>query len=122
MYSPKKEFFAPRIFGGRDMKRAILLVALTFAAQAQASPWKDFQLKLKNFDTVVAGEVYRSAQLDRGDLDYAIAKYGIKTIINLRGAADGKDWYDDELRAAAAGGATVHSIGMSATRLDHAAD
>lgn len=54
----------------------------------------------ENFHTVVAGEFYRSAQLTPEELlDYA-GEYGMKTIVNLRGAHHGSAWYDNELAAA----------------------
>lgn len=50
-----------------------------------------------NFATVVPGEVYRSAQLSGKDLQAYAARYGIRSVINLRGENLGKPWYDEEL-------------------------
>lgn len=50
-----------------------------------------------NFHTVVAGEVYRSGQLTPSQLEKFAREYGIKTIVNLRGANAGRPWYDAEL-------------------------
>lgn len=50
-----------------------------------------------NFDTVVAGEVYRSSQPSATAISHFEKTYGIKTILNLRGAEEKKAWYDDEV-------------------------
>ncbi|PTM97279.1 fused DSP-PTPase phosphatase/NAD kinase-like protein [Mycoplana dimorpha] len=54
-------------------------------------------LKLSgNFHEVIAGEFYRSGQPTAAQLaDYA-NRYGIKTVINLRGTSD-DDWYSQEI-------------------------
>jgi protein tyrosine/serine phosphatase len=50
-----------------------------------------------NFNTVLAGELYRSGQLSPPQIaDYA-KRYRIKSIINLRGNNTGNDWYDAEV-------------------------
>lgn len=49
-----------------------------------------------NFNTVVSGELYRSGQITPQQLDDYVTKYGIKTIINLRGRNPGTPWYDVE--------------------------
>jgi len=43
-------------------------------------------------------ELYRSAQLFEFNMPYYIKKYGIKSILNLRGPKPSKKWYQDELR------------------------
>lgn len=53
-----------------------------------------------NFHTVTPGEAYRSAQLDRDELRHYVRKYGIRSIINLRGERPGKGWYREEIAAA----------------------
>jgi GR25 family glycosyltransferase involved in LPS biosynthesis/protein tyrosine/serine phosphatase len=53
-----------------------------------------------NFHTVVAGELYRSAQPTPGQIDAYVKTYGIRTIINLRGPNSGRTWYDGEVREA----------------------
>ena len=67
-----------------------------------------------NFDTVVAGEVYRSAQPSRSDIQQAKDHFGVKTIINLRGADPKADWYQEEIKAASDFGITHISVGLSA--------
>lgn len=50
-----------------------------------------------NFATVVPGEVYRSGQPTAKQISEYVAAYGIRTIINLRGANVGNTWYDAEI-------------------------
>lgn len=51
----------------------------------------------KNFYEVDPGKFYRSAQLSPDELKEAIAKYGIKTVISLRGAPVNSYWYPGEV-------------------------
>ena len=69
-----------------------------------------------NFHEVEKGKFYRSATLTAEELTLAIEKIGIKTIINLRGSAVGKKWYEDEVRVANEHNVKLISIGMSASR------
>lgn len=50
-----------------------------------------------NFDTLVAGEVYRSAQVFGTDLEDYVAQHGIKSVLNLRGADPNSSWYPAEV-------------------------
>lgn len=54
---------------------------------------------LGNVHVVEQGKLYRSAQLQGDQLKRVIAQYGIRSILNLRGAAPGQSWYDGELSA-----------------------
>lgn len=69
-----------------------------------------------NFHTVVPGELYRSAQISPKDVPAFKEKYGIKTIINLRGSNSGKPWYDNEVQAAHEQGITHLDFRMSARK------
>lgn len=69
-----------------------------------------------NFHEVIAGRFYRSAQLPPEKLAAYIDRYGIKTVINLRGAAPGQGWYDGEVAATRAHGAVHADFRMSAGR------
>ncbi len=48
---------------------------------------------------------------------YYLRKYGIKTIVNLRGENPGQSWYEDEKRVAQEEGVLFYSIAMSAVRM-----
>jgi protein tyrosine/serine phosphatase len=69
----------------------------------------------RNFHPVVANEVYRSAQVAPDDITAYRSDYGIRSILNLRGAASGEAWYDDEIAASAALGLSHEDFAMSAS-------
>jgi len=69
-----------------------------------------------NFHTVEAGSVYRSRQLSGPELDEAIATYGIKSVLNLRGAHPGREWYDAELAVATERNVAHYDYALSARR------
>jgi undecaprenyl-diphosphatase len=50
-----------------------------------------------NFHTVTLKQAYRSKQLNKNQFEYYIKKYGIKSILNLRGSEQGVEWYEDEM-------------------------
>ncbi|SMF39165.1 Protein tyrosine/serine phosphatase [Xaviernesmea oryzae] len=49
-----------------------------------------------NFHEVLPGQLYRSAQPSPGALADYLTRYGIKTVINLRGESQ-RTWYKDEV-------------------------
>lgn len=53
-----------------------------------------------NFHTVIAGELYRSAQPTASQIESYAQNYGIRTIVNLRGASKNASWYTDEISTA----------------------
>ncbi|RWX75884.1 protein tyrosine phosphatase [Neorhizobium lilium] len=69
-----------------------------------------------NFHEVVAGRFYRSGQLSPATLARYIERYDIKTVINLRGPAPGRVWYEEELTATRNHGAEHIDFQMSAGR------
>ncbi|MCL5023756.1 MAG: dual specificity protein phosphatase family protein [Nitrospirae bacterium] len=54
-----------------------------------------------NFHEITPGEAYRSAQLDRDELEYYIGKFNIKSIVNLRGRNADAAWYKEEIEVSA---------------------
>jgi protein tyrosine/serine phosphatase len=50
-----------------------------------------------NFHTVIAGELYRSAQPSSAAIEENSRTHGIRTIVNLRGAKPGRRWYEEEI-------------------------
>ncbi|TCK30796.1 uncharacterized protein (TIGR01244 family) [Ancylobacter aquaticus] len=68
-----------------------------------------------NFHTVVADELYRSAQIDADQLAGLKAEYGIATVINLRGPSS-KPWYQREVATSRALGITHVDFQLSAGR------
>lgn len=69
-----------------------------------------------NFAPVVEGAVYRSNQPTPERLADYQAAYGIKTVVNLRGAAPDEDWYALEKQATEALGMTLIDVPLSSTR------
>lgn len=69
-----------------------------------------------NFHAVRAGVLYRSAQLSKNEFKAAIGEYGIKSVLNLRGANPGSAWYDDEIAAVGEFGLAHFDYPLSARR------
>ncbi|WP_019171149.1 dual specificity protein phosphatase family protein [Pseudaminobacter salicylatoxidans] len=69
-----------------------------------------------NFHTVVAGELYRSAQVTPDELSAYVANYGIRTVINLRGDGGATKWYVEEKDASSQLGIEHVDFSMSAQK------
>jgi protein tyrosine phosphatase (PTP) superfamily phosphohydrolase (DUF442 family) len=82
----------------------IVVPALAFVAWDQAT---------HNFGAVVAGSIYRSAQMPASALAQTIRERQIKTVVNLRGSNPSDTWYRDELSTTLVNGATHVDIAMS---------
>lgn len=74
------------------------------------------QLWTGNFHEAVSGELYRSAQLEPGDLTSYNREHKIASVLNLRGANPGSPWYDDEVREAQSLGIKHIDFPMKASR------
>jgi undecaprenyl-diphosphatase len=70
-----------------------------------------------NFHTVTEGTLYRSAQLNKDELQAAIRDHGIRSILNLRGTHSGQSWYDDEIAASKELDVAHYDYGLSARRV-----
>lgn len=75
-----------------------------------------------NFHIVSEGRLYRSAQPTGEDLRRLVSRYGVKSVINLRGALPGDEWWEEEVQVSEELGLERVEIGMSVTRLPHRAD
>ena len=69
-----------------------------------------------NFHPITPGEAYRSAKLDRDELEHYIKKYNIKSIVNLLGEDPRKPWYQEELQVSAEHNIKHYDISLSATQ------
>jgi protein tyrosine/serine phosphatase len=69
-----------------------------------------------NFDEVIPGEYYRAAQPTPAKLAKYVKKYGIKTVLNLRGLNTKYQWYRDEVAEAEKLGVKFVDFKMSARR------
>jgi protein tyrosine/serine phosphatase len=61
-----------------------------------------------NFHIVEEGQWYRSAQLKAGELRARVERHGLLSVINLRGARPGEEWYDEEVEV-------VNELGLQHT-------
>jgi protein tyrosine/serine phosphatase len=66
-----------------------------------------------NFHVVVPGELCRSGQMEPDALRAAVAREGVRTVVNLRGNQDGAGWYDEESAILAAAGVRLVDFPMS---------
>ena len=71
----------------------------------------------KNFQEVVDGRIFRSAQFSGTKLEKYIRKHELKTIINLRGENEGKEWYETEKEIAANNHVEFYDLGLEALTL-----
>ncbi len=86
------------------------LLALLLAAMALFG-WLVWE---GNYHTVLRGELYRSGQLSATQLQQHIKQDGIRSIINLRGAAPRSEWYRQELAVAHRDGVAHSDVDLSA--------
>jgi protein tyrosine/serine phosphatase len=84
--------------------------------------WAGYLMATGNIHTVLPGALFRSAELSRDGFEHVIRHFRINTVINLRGAAPGHRWYEDELEAARATGARHIDLRLSATHILSAAE
>ncbi len=78
--------------------KTVLIIVLAFPVSAGF--WAAALGVTGNIHAVEDGAFYRSAQLDADHLTATVKRYGIRTIINLRGAAPGQEWYEQEIATA----------------------
>ena len=81
----------------RILKRALIGI-VTFIAVVAI--FLEVQIQFGNFHEVIPGELYRSAQVEAGDLTRYHQEHKIASVLNLRGNNTGTPWYDDEVREA----------------------
>jgi len=70
-----------------------------------------------NFRAVVQGRVYRSGQLSPEALEERIRRHELKSIVNLRGEKEDRDWYRRELEVAERNGVELESLDLIPERL-----
>ncbi len=104
-----------------------VFATMTFALSAFATDFHPTAIEAQailgdNFYEVQAGQLYRSAQMSTVSFEKYIQKYGIKTVINLRGASPGEPWYEQEADLMKQLNVLHINIPMSAKRLPHRQD
>ncbi len=78
-------------------KRTLIIV---LAFPLSAGFWTASLRVTGNIHAVEEGAFYRSGQLGTDHLAATIKRCGIRTIVNLRGAAPGQEWYEQEIATA----------------------
>jgi protein tyrosine/serine phosphatase len=93
----------------------IFLAALVLLMLPPAGYFGVYMQVQGNFHPITAGEAYRSAKLDRDELEHYIKKYNINSIVNLLGEDARKLWYQEELQVSAEHNIKHYDISLSAT-------
>lgn len=99
------------------LRRLAVIVSISIALLISAVAGFYAYLKISgNFHVVEQGQLYRSGQLSSAALDQKFVSYGIRSVLNLRGASPGESWYDDELAVSRARGIAHYDYGINAER------
>ena len=69
-----------------------------------------------NFHPITPGEAYRSAQLDRDELEYYTRKFKLRSIINVRGQNAGESWYQQEIASSQNLGVSHFDLGLDSEK------
>lgn len=108
---------------GRGLRRAAFTFASLLALVLLTSMWlfggTGPLVRLlfeRNFQPVIPGEVYRSAQPARRDLE-RWSPYAFRSIVNLRGNTRGRPWYLAETAFARERGIAHDTVRLNADRL-----
>ena len=97
-------------------RRLLWFTALCIAFVAVLAALIGLQFYFGNKHTSIPGELYRSAQPTGEDIEKFSARYGIKSIINLRGENADAPWYIEEVATAKELGITHINFRMKAAR------
>jgi protein tyrosine/serine phosphatase len=99
-----------------SLRLAVGVASLALFASAAAGGYYSVVKAAGNMHVVVADELYRSAQPSADQIADYSRRYGIKTIVNLRGGHTGEAWYDSELSEARALGIAHVDFRMAARK------
>lgn len=101
----------------RISRYAKAAAALILLAGATFGGYVGYLQLTGNFHTVIAGELYRSAQPSVSQLERYIRDNGIKTVINLRGDSGHAQWWAEEVAVTERLGVKHVDFGMSASKI-----
>jgi protein tyrosine/serine phosphatase len=111
---PSKETSTPPMINVALKPRLRRIGVILFAPPAVGAAFWGFLHLTGNFNAVVPGEFYRSAQLTPAQLSEYVGAYKLRTVINLRGDNKGQPWYDAEVKESDHLGIVHVDFGMSA--------
>jgi protein tyrosine phosphatase (PTP) superfamily phosphohydrolase (DUF442 family) len=89
---------------------------LLFMPLAAVALWAGYLFWTNNFHPVIAGEAYRSGQMRSNELVRCIQRYGIRTVVNLRGEHPEEQWYREEFQAATSQNVLHRSVALSSRK------
>src|SRR5262245_27241541 len=75
--------------------RLILSRLSILASSILLAVWLGYVVFGTNRHTVIPGRVYRCSQPGADDVAEAVARHGIRTVVNLRGYGPDFDWYKE---------------------------
>ncbi|HEY2785933.1 MAG TPA: tyrosine-protein phosphatase [Fimbriiglobus sp.] len=101
----------PRLTRRLALRAAGLSLGGAFAA------WLGYVVLGPNRHEVIPGRVYRCSQPGHDLLIRTVDRFGIRTVINLRGFSPEYDWYKSEARATADRNVNQEDVTFSANRL-----
>lgn len=93
------------------MKKTLSAIILAMSITGCRSNWLT-----ENFHQLPP-TAYRSAQLDKDELEEIIQQYCIKTVINLRGEQQDEEWYQEEQKICRQYGIEHINVRLSARRM-----
>jgi protein tyrosine/serine phosphatase len=99
---------------GQSKRRSA--VRFLLIAVAAIGSYAAYTYRTNNFHTVIASQLYRSGQPTAEQIAEWHHRYGIKTIINLRGRYPSKDWYQIERAVAQGFGINMIDYRLSSKR------
>jgi protein tyrosine/serine phosphatase len=118
----EKKYFLRRMLPRRRLARWLVVLLTPMVALGL---WVAYLLSTNNFHPIVEGEAYRSGQMSSNELARYVERYGIRSVINLRGPNPEREWYREELEATQSLGLVHENFRMSsrsyvsARRADH---
>ncbi|MCK5878493.1 MAG: dual specificity protein phosphatase family protein [Holophagae bacterium] len=95
------------------IKSLLIIVGVIFFI---AVGWFAFVLVGDNFHAITPGVAYRSGQVGPENLARYVARYGIRSVINLRSKVPERRWYQEEVAACRKLHIEHYNFGLSASK------
>jgi protein tyrosine/serine phosphatase len=102
--------------GGAMSRSLKISIALVIAVLFLGLSYFLYMKEQGNFHSITVGEAYRSAILDRDELEHYIQKHEIKSIINLLGSHPDEPWYREEIEVSAEKNVEHYDLSLPLTR------